>query len=632
MNWIRKIEHFVQLMTNMGSCYTAYRVKHEVEKRAGLLKIKHPANPAPKYFISLKEWRTLPARFLIGTKEEMKTTDRLANDELAEKTSRILNYETLFFSSEWKQLGAAYDWITNPVTGFRYDVNKHWSEIADLSRDAGDIKYVWEKSRFSWVLTIIRNDYHHDEDHSDFIFDQIEDWIDRNPVNQGPNWRCSQEISLRIFNWCYALHFYRDSGHLTEKLWNKIQNVIYWSLHHVYHHIDFSRIAVRNNHAVTETLFLALSKVLFPFIPETEQWSKKGRRWFEQEVDYQIYDDGTFLQFSMNYHRVMIQLFSFGLATAERNGISFSPTVYDKAYKSLDFLYQCLQEENGWLPNYGSNDGAWFFPLSDTDYRDYRPQLNTLHKILTGKDLYEQKYLTEDSLWITAALPVRNSYKPVLHKKYGTLSYPIGGFYVLREKESFTFIRCGNHKDRPAQADNLHIDVWVKGQNILRDSGTYQYNTSPELLDYFMGSASHNTVMVDSQSQMLKGSRFIWYYWSQCLSAEWKETENEYIFEGKISAFRFLNPKATHHRTIIKKKGESIWTVKDLISHLPDLPKKQLWHPATDNLKIMAEENHRNMIAQKEVSYDSCYYGQMSEEQALSFEFKSNITTTLTLE
>src|SRR5690606_19523433 len=114
----------------------------------------------------------------------------------------------------------------------------------------------------------------------------------------------------------------------------------------------------------------------FPFIPETEQWSVKGRKWFEKEVDYQIYDDGTFLQFSMNYHRVMIQLFSFGLALSEIHGERFSDKVYSKAYKSLDFLYQCLQEENGLLPNYGSNDGAWFFPLSDTDYRDYRPQLN----------------------------------------------------------------------------------------------------------------------------------------------------------------------------------------------------------------------------------------------------------------
>ena len=124
------------------------------------------------------------------------------------------------------------------------------------------------------VIDINPNDFHNDEDHSGFVFSEIESWIDANPINRGPNWRCSQETSLRIFNWCFALHFYRDSETLTEELWCKIQNVIYWSLHHVYHHIDFSRIAVRNNHAITETLFLTLSSMLFPFIPETEKWAQ----------------------------------------------------------------------------------------------------------------------------------------------------------------------------------------------------------------------------------------------------------------------------------------------------------------------------------------------------------------------
>ena len=81
---------------------------------------------------------------------------------------------------------------------------------------------------------------------------------------------------------------------------------------------------------------------------------------------------------------VVIQLLSLGIQLSEYAGRPFAKLVYEKAYKSVNFLYQCLQEENGYLPNYGANDGAWFFPLSDTDYRDFRPQLNTLHTILTG--------------------------------------------------------------------------------------------------------------------------------------------------------------------------------------------------------------------------------------------------------
>jgi len=124
-----------------------------------------------------------------------------------------------------------------------------------------------------------------------------------------------------------------------------------------------------------------------------------------------------------------------------------------------------------------------------------------------------------------------------LERTFGTFSFPCGGYYICRTLDHFTFIRCGNHKDRPSHADNSHMDVWVKGENIIRDSGSYKYNTTKEFSDYFTGTAGYNAVMVNNESQMLKGSRFIWYYWTQVLSANWSENEDFYVFTGEISAF-----------------------------------------------------------------------------------------------
>src|SRR5690606_9037956 len=288
----------IQLYQNMGTRYVVYRVCHELKKRLGLLKKKHPTGLVFQQAISLLDWRKSKNPFVIPAREHL-TFAKTPSEILQHKAERILNGELQYFNAQWLNIGKNYDWLTNPSNGYRYDITKHWSEIPDLSEEAGDIKYVWEKSRFSYLLTLIRYDYHFDKDLSEFVFSEIESWIDANPINQGPNWRCSQEISLRIFNWCYALYYYQNSPALTEERWQKIQQVIYASVHHVYHHIDFSRIAVRNNHAITETLFLTLSNILFPFIPETQKWAKDGLKWFEQEIAYQIYEDGTFLQFSM---------------------------------------------------------------------------------------------------------------------------------------------------------------------------------------------------------------------------------------------------------------------------------------------------------------------------------------------
>ena len=618
-----------QLFQNMGLRYTSYRVAHELDKRLGLLKKKHPISPEQRNFISLEDWKNIFIPFVIQERELVSFTKNEDN-ALKEAACKILLGKICFFSSDWKNLGLDYDWISNPETNYKYDVSKHWSEINDFNPANGDIKYVWEKSRFTYLLTVLRYDYHFNEDHSAFVFSEIESWIEANPINQGPNWKCSQEISLRLFNWMYVLNFYKNSDALTEELWNKIQNTIYWSMHHVYHHINFSRIAVRNNHAITETLALTLSELLFPFIPESKKWAKEGRKWLEQEVAYQVYEDGTFLQFSMNYHRVVIQLFSFGISLTETYEKPFSKLFYQRAYASLNFLYQCLQEENGYLPNYGANDGALFFPISNTEYRDYRSQLNALHIILTNQKLYEDALINEEYHWVQKKTNALHKLKS-LKRTFGTLSFPHGGYYVCRTAEHFTFIRCGNHKDRPSHADNLHMDVWVKGENILRDSGSYKYNTTKEFSDYFTGSKAHNTVVVNDASQMLKGSRFIWYYWSQCVNAKWKETNDDYIFHGTIKAFQQLNNKATQSRTIKISKDKANWTVIDEVLSLDQYNKEQIWHVDDFSVAFESQSNTKKVEPRISLSYDSEYYGLKKEGKALSFAFKSQITTTITI-
>lgn len=622
-----------QIIKNMGLRYTLYRIRHELEKRTGALKMRHPAAPAKRHFVTVEQWRSNTHLFVIGCRESLEEIgfelEKRADISLKESVERILAGEIQFFSSEWLDLGVDYDWLTNPSTGYHYDSGKHWSEIPDFSGASGDIKYVWEKSRFTWLLTLIRNDYHNGEDHSEFVFSQIESWIDKNPVNLGPNWRCSQEISLRILNWCYALHFYKNSSALTEERWDKIQNVIYWSLHHVYSHIDFSRIAVRNNHAITETLFLAMSDILFPFIPETSTWSLKGRRWFKQEIDYQIYEDGTFLQFSMNYHRVVVQLLSLGISLVSIGGRSFAAHVYKKAYKSVNFLFQCSDVKTGYLPNYGSNDGAWFFPLSSTDYRDYRPQLNTLHKLMTGADLYDDDLIKEDSYWVGATSCVVEKPFPEIEMHYGLSSFVNGGYYLIREKETLSFIKCGSYKDRPAHADNLHLDVWHKGVNILCDAGSFKYNTDESLVKYFSGTESHNTVMLGNYDQMLKGPRFMWFNWSQSIDAALTENDISYIFEGAVRCFSYLGKKIVHRRRIVKSKDEPEWVVYDIIENKPNnLVVRQLWHSAGDSLVLESD----GISGQIKESWQSLYYGVKEKTDQKEFTTGGNkIETKITI-
>jgi len=286
-----------------------------------------------------------------------------------------------------------------------------------------------------------------------------------------------------------------------------------------------------------------------------------------------------------------------------------------------------VQEENGFLPNYGANDGAWFFPLSDTDYRDFRPQLNALHWLLTGKKLYESVSVGEEAFWMGALN--RDPYKNFtpLEKGIGMIEFPAGGYYLIREPDTFTFIKCGWYKDRPSHADNLHLDVWYKGKNLLCDAGSYKYNTDDKTVKYFAGTESHNTVMLDNYDQMLKGPRFIWLNWSQAINASITDTGNHYIFNGTVNCFTYLGKEIVHRRKIVKTKNSPEWLVEDEILNKPEgMMMRQLWHSLDEKVHFFSPFSEP--ITQK--GWRSLYYG--VKEPTLQTEFCSydqQIETTI---
>lgn len=611
---LNKVKNVVNLVQNMGWRYVKFRARHEFERRSGIMKRNFPVLPEKKSFMSLEQWKKHAGVFFFSDKESLRVKNPCLS--LEQRFKDYCEGRILFFNSTSFKVGKEYDWITNPDTGYRYDPRQHWTEIADYSQQAGDIKYVWEKSRFSFLYDIIRYDYHFNIDCSENVFNEILSWIDNNPINCGPNYRCSQEISLRVLNWTFALYYYKNSIHLTPEVFDKIQYNIYWQIHHVYHNIQFSRITVRNNHALTETLTLYLVSILYPFVEDFKLWGRKAKKWFEEEIAYQIYEDGTFLQFSMNYHRVAIQLITWGVRLSELNNDPLDTIVYDRAEKSLLFLRVCMDDNSGWLPNYGANDGALFFRLNNDHYRDYRSQLKSLAGVLKINACIE--YHEEDEFWYSVSHVINKT----LDLSPNTYSFNTGGYYIIREQDALSFIRCGSYKDRPSQADNLHLDIWYKGENILIDAGSYKYNTDEEVLKYFIGTASHNTIVIDNHDQMQKGSRFIWYHWTQCADTALSESRNEIIFKGTIAAFRQLNPDIRHTRTVTKIKGLPEWHIHDNVINLPEgLTVKQLWHLPLDkkiNISIQAKDKQGNLLmVNDKIGWHSPLYGYKEKTKQL---------------
>jgi hypothetical protein len=614
------------IVFNMGWRYIFFRIQFELKRKSGWLKKRFPKNPP---HLSYPSWNSFSNNLIWawGARETL-SISKNQNPVLEEKAKKILEGKILLFHSFEHTFSKPEDWITNPENGYKYDNQKHWTQIADISPEAGDIKNVWEKSRFTYFHTLIRYDYHFGQDHSKWIVQEIESWMGQNPINQGPNFRCSQEISLRCFNWLGALSFYRNSPHISEEKWQKIAHYLYWQIHHVWENIQFSRIAVRNNHAITECLALYFFGILFPQLPDSQKWKEKGKAWLEEEIEYQIYPDGSYIQFSMNYHRVVLQLLTLGIRLAELAGEKFRPVVYERAEKTWQFLKAFQDPVSGKLPNYGANDGALFFEFTDLDYRVYTSQLHAMEAALYGKtQSLENK---EEAEWFGFAE------QPYLFQKTSLPEpmqvFPSGGFAGIKEKETLTFFRSGRHKDRPSQADNLHVDIWHQGENLFLDGGSYKYNTGESDIQYFFGSRSHNVVMVDGENQMLKGPRFVWLYWSQAIGFSCREEENEWKLSGEVLAFAHLGRRIVHKRTITKTKGKPIWKIEDQITGKFEKGLELLWHPsafALANFEIEVKDGRGQTISPNtEPGFVSNYYGRKEALPFLVYTTESPTFTT----
>jgi len=96
----------------------------------------------------------------------------------------------------------------------------------------------------------------------------------------------------------------------------------------------------------------------------------------------------------------------------------------------------------------------------------------------------------------------------------------------------------GRFQFRPSQCDALHVDLWHRGENILRDGGTYSYNTDAEVMTYFNGAAGHNIVQFDNHQQMPRLGRF--------LLGDWLKTA-DFSFSSKSAAASYNNRAGDKH-------------------------------------------------------------------------------------
>ncbi|HJS20161.1 MAG TPA: alginate lyase family protein [Anaerolineales bacterium] len=566
------------LFWSHGSRWLLFRVSYALRKRTGYIRLQMPIyrwkdrplatwlkKDIPSAPQAYAEWRRQNSLsfFRAGGNEahisnHLPWTPQTAVDE----AERVLSGELKYFSRTYYQVGFPPDWHRDPVTGTRLDSKKHWSEISN-DEDV-DLKFIWEPSRFGMVYSLIRAYAStRDERYTAAFWELVQAWAEANPPNSEANWMDGQEAALRLLAWMFGFHAFLDSPSSTAERIAQFTVMVAAHAERIYRNIDYA-ISTQSNHVISEAFGLWLAGLLFPELKNADKYLSLGRKLLEQEAAAQIFPDGSYSMYSLNYHRFILQIYLCAIRLAEINPSPFSNLVYHRVESSIDYLSQLIDPETGQMPVYGSNDGALVLPLNNCDFTDYRPLLQLGSYITRKKYLFEPGPWDEDIFWLCGADSLSSRSTPRGGRERARVrenshsSFPHGGTYLLRGLNSKAFIRCTDPRARPSHADQLHVDLWIHGRNVACDAGTYLYSGEGNWRNGLAHTAVHNTVTVDRLDQMKMLTRFTWTNWSH--GKVLRHDQN--IWQGEHDGYSGLSDPVNHKRTVMSLP-EDRWLVVD---------------------------------------------------------------------
>jgi hypothetical protein len=403
------------------------------------------------------------------------------------------------------------DWHCSPFTGVRAtDTDLPWWTIPDFDPRLGDIKAVWEASRFDWVVTFAQHARAGDRDALARLNDWLADWCSHNQPYNGHNWKCGQESSLRVLHLAVAALVLGQ----TRSARPELISLVTAHMRRIAPTIGYA-LGQDNNHGTSEAaaLFVGGSWLGALGVQEGARWGKEGRRWLEERAQRLIEPDGSFSQYSVNYHRLMLDTFSIAEIWRRHLGLAqFSTELNARVRAAAEWLRFLTDPLTGDAPNLGANDGANLLTLTGAGFRDYRPAVQLASALFFDASAYEGSGVWNAELkWLGVDSPGRTL--PAM----GDRMFPDGGYGILRRGDAMAVFRFPRFRFRPGHADALHLDLWLGGENLLRDGGSFSY-ADAEWHTYFTGARGHNVVQFDDREQMPRLSRFLW--------GDWVRTQN----------------------------------------------------------------------------------------------------------
>ena len=503
--------------------------------------------------------------------EDLRTTvDRYAPDcrpEIVAMADSACRNQLRLFGKRY-DFGHEIDWLTDPATGWRWPAT-HRSRLSPSlwSRPEVDPLLVWELNRHQhFVVLGLAFALTDDERYVHAFVAQLRNWIGSNRRDHGINWVYGLEVSTRIVAWATAFQFFRRSRTFQETVGEAFLKSLWEQAEFLSHHLQERTTpgVVPNNHILAELIGLALVGTAFPEFDRSATWREMGLQVLATQVAAQTHEDGVNREQATGYHLYVAEWLLLVLARSRQGWLPPLPEIESVLERMLDVVFGTLMPD-GTVPPWGDASSGHALVLGPgRAFWDARPLL------AGGAALFDRP----DWKYVSGSFPCE---MVLLQGARGLLAwqqlearppeqpsraFSKGGIYVIRASwnadADVGVFRCGpfglggEGHCAHSHCDLLSCTLWVEGQPVLVDSGTYTY-AGPSR-DDFRRTAAHNTAMVDGREQAVPRWQFNWLEVPEAHCLHWDDRSAAGVLNG---------PTGVRFSRAIAYEGPGQWTIAD---------------------------------------------------------------------
>ncbi|NHH93941.1 Heparin-sulfate lyase [Bacillus sp. MB95] len=379
----------------------------------------------------------------------------------------------------------------------RVSSNSQTVGIADkLMRDELYVNTIWPTYKFNGKLTWKENPYKDDswsfyfqsldmvgyltnayeQTHSQKYLEKaqwyIESWMNANPspTKQASRfaWK-DHSTANRVVTMIQFWEQYKDSVIYDKDFENKLIEMLE---KHGDFLMDDKNYSAGSNHGIFQDRSLIELALIFPDMPHSEQWYKKGMGRLITHVEGDVTKSGVHKEHSPSYHLLVLNLFKSINGFIKQFNVN-EPKLKDGISKMEDYL-AFIGNQSGDLPMLGDSQPESLYSLNPKSITS--PKL--LYVVTKGKQ----------------------------GKKTGQeMVYADGGTAVFKndlnnERPLYLLFTSAFHSTTHKHADDLSFILNYGKTDFFVDSGKYNYSYTDPYREYFKGTLAHNTVTVDKKS------------------------------------------------------------------------------------------------------------------------------------